>query len=192
MSIIQSLRRKAKPTARPAAGETKSTRLGRQVYATALSRLQLAIGSTLRENRERIRAIAGRDTKTIRMFVSKVIGDALTDVIDTSEEDLDQIAENLNEPGVAGEEPIMGADDEEPPVEEPQAASDDEEPSLIEDEPEAAADEEPEAEEPDEDETEAIAAELSKVKAKILAQAKRLAKSAPDAAAKLDVLASRL
>jgi len=186
MSIIQSLRRKAKPTARPSNGESASTRLGRQVYATTLSRLQLAIGSTLRENRERIRAIAGRDTQSIRSFVSRVVGDALTDVIDTSEEDLDQIAENLNDPGVANEAPIMAEDEETLPEPEPEAAAD-EEPEY---EPEAAAaDEEPED---DDDEKEAIAAELSRVKAKVLAQAKRLAKIDPDAAAKLDVLAQKM
>lgn len=191
-SISQSLRRSAKPApARsPAASENEATRLGRQLYAEVTSRMKLAIGSALRENRGRIVLATKKDTRKIRAFLSRVLGDALTDVIDTSEDDLDAMADNIAVEEVPPE--VETAQDELPIEDEPPSALEDEVPPALEDEPMAAADDDETPPEEEEEEKASIADSLSNIKAQTLAQAKRLAKIDPDAAASLHLLAQGL
>lgn len=149
-------------------------RFGRKVYASVKNDIDAAIGKALLKHRHLIAADEETpDVDDVQDALDRNVGDALTDVISDVNETMPEIAAEMLT--------AQGDEDE-----------DDEDAFELEegddDEPEPEPDEGDDAEE-----LEAVAAELTQIKASMKKQAARLAKTGDiDSAARLKMLAKKL
>jgi len=168
-------------------------KFSRQVYASAKSKVEAALGRALLEHRHLIHADGGKPTRgKVRAALDQAIGDALTDVISGVYDDMTRLAEEM----LPEEELPEGQDDEEELEELPEAEDDEEE---LEELPEAEEDDEnlmvADDDEPaiDSEELEKVASDLAGIKKGMLQQASRLARAGDiDSAARVKMLAKKL
>jgi gas vesicle protein len=161
-------------------------KLYRKTYANMKESIERAISASLMQVKADVQE-QGMDSETAQNFIDHSIGDAIHDVIDNVTEDLPDITKAM----LDEEDPMMEGQDEEAPMDE-ELFDEDEEIDLSDD---GGMDDMEDEGMDDGEEIDAIAQDIEEVKAKMMAQAKRLAsrrKPDLDTAAMLRSLAKRL